>query len=297
LKEIMAFEAQRSPASLLTLPSELRNAIYTYLFDPAYSQTEACCTSSSCQQNAFTKAFSSTRRSSCAVETNNKRSTSALSILRTCKQMHREARLLALSQLPFHVHGDCASPDFFSVRSQRLPRDQLAAIRTLTLTARISHLRAMNEAWGGVPFGNPELRLDALVIVPFRADVTSESLREVASMSQSATLAYILGETLKGLRNVGFVEVRNHGCFDGATWEKLYCHLVYRLWKWGGPRCGIRMMSGTAEAGGVLGQAAEENRWFRAYLKDLGCGNEIGVESCRLGQFPVDQAVDPRTDM
>jgi hypothetical protein len=65
----------------------------------------------------------------------------------------------------------------------------------------------------------------------------------------------------------------------------------------GGPRCGIRMMSGTAEAGGVLGQAAEENRWFRAYLKDLGCGNEIGVESCRLGQFPVDQAVDPRTDM
>ncbi|KAF1823356.1 uncharacterized protein K489DRAFT_388183 [Dissoconium aciculare CBS 342.82] len=298
----MAFQDRRPPASFLSLPSELRNAIYTYLFDPAYSTTEADLSSPPSEPpNApSTEPSRPDLRPSCAVESNNQRSSHALRVLQTCKQMHHEARLLALTHLPFHVRGETALPETFSVRSARLPRDRLRAVRTLTLTARISHLRAMNEAWGGVPFGAPELRLDALVIVPSRPDVTDLPFREIADLSQSHTLAYVLGETLKGLRNVGYVEVRNHGCFDGAVWEKLYCGVVYRLWRWGGGKCGIRFASGRAEE---PGRAAEENRWFRAYLKDEKGdeGVEVGVEVCRLvgtsGQFPFDPSIDPRTDM
>lgn len=120
---------------------------------------------------------------------------------------------------------------------------------------------------------------------------------EVADLSQSHNLAYILAETLKGLRNVRVVEVRNQGCFNDVVWRILYRSLVYRIWRWGGERCGVRFE--------CSGDGAEDERdaWFRSYFQqqeqiqpsgigEVGGGNEVGAEVCRLagGEMP-----DPTT--
>ncbi|TKA30084.1 hypothetical protein B0A50_02803 [Salinomyces thailandicus] len=212
-----------------------------------------------------------------------------LAVLRTCKQIHAEAHLLALSLTPFHVSGDCSYPDLFDLRSRPLSPTKLAAIRHLTLTARISHLRALNEAWAGLPFGHPCLSLDTLTIVPRRPDCSMTAYAEVADLSQCHTLAYIFAETLKGLRNVKCVEVRNEGCFNAAVWRIVYRSLVYRLWKWGGDVCGARFEASGAGAGGE-----GKDGWFKVYLQQGQVwydpvqgdgdapGREVGQEVMRL---------------
>jgi len=198
-----------------------------------------------------------------------------------------------LSLTPFHISGDVSYPDLFDLRSRPLSPTKIGAIRHLTLTARISHLRAMNEAWANRPFGHPSLTLDTLIIVPKRPDCSISAYAEVADLSQCHTLAYIFTETFKGLRNVKMVEVRNQGCFNEVVWRIVYRSLVYRLWRWGGGKCGVRFESSPE------GQHEERDGWFRVHLGEEDeeqaerRGSEVGDEVFRLagGEMPESDTV------
>ena len=57
------------------------------------------------------------------------------------------------------------------------------------------------------------------------------------------------------------MEVRNEGCFNDVVWRIVYRSLLYRLWRWGGDRCGVRFeASQPGEAG------SEKDGWFKVYL-------------------------------
>ncbi|KAI5368392.1 hypothetical protein Slin15195_G035260 [Septoria linicola] len=261
----------QTAASLLTIPCELRNAIYMHIFEPELSDLKPDLPA---QQDALARSLQVPAESSCYIAN---RTASQLDVLRVCKQIHNEAHLLALSMTPFHVSGDATYPDLFDIRSRPLSPAKIGAIKHLTLTARISHLRPLNEAWAGLPFGHPSLSLDTLTIIPKRPEVDAGALAEIADLSQSHTLAYILGETLRGLRNVKCIEVINDKCFNEVVWRLFYRSLVYKLWRWGGYKCGIRFENGDRLPAGTT---VEANRWFRAYLADdeergFECGDEV----------------------
>ncbi|KXT04748.1 hypothetical protein AC578_9657 [Pseudocercospora eumusae] len=273
-------------ASFLTIPCELRNQIYMHIFEPTASDFYP---SLPLRPDAIATALKPETPKECLPKLYHAHRTSAqLALLRTCKQIQAEAQLLALSMTPFHVEGECTYPDLFDIRSRPLSASKIGAIRHITLTARISHLRALNEAWLGLPFGHPSLQLDTLLIIPKRPTNYVNSFAEIADLSQSHTLAYIFCETLKGLRNVQCVEIRNDGCFNEVVWRLFYRSLVYRLWRWGGGKCGVKFLSGEINPGGT---ELEENRWFRAYLNGREDeGNECGEEVVRLvgitGEMP-----------
>lgn len=262
-------------ASFLTIPTELRNAIYLYVFTPDPATDTP---TSNHPPDLLATALELQHQPK-----HEQRSPSQLHILRSCRQIHDEANQLALSLTAFHVQGETSYPDCFALRASNLRSTKLTALRHITLTSRISHLRAMNEAWQGVPFGCPELDLETLTIVPTRADCSNSSYREVADLSQSHTLAYIFAETLKGLRNVRVVQVRNQGCFNEVVWKLVYRSLVYRMWRWGGGRCGVRFQCSAEDDG-------SEEGWFRGWLRDDDVGCEVGEEVMRLvggsGEIP-----------
>lgn len=266
------------PASLLTIPCELRNTIYMHVFEPDLSDLDR--NLPACPDELAIALRLRDRGSYLAACYNANRAARKLRILQTCRQIHDEAGLLALSMTPFHVNGDCSYPDVFDLRSRPLSTAKISAIRHLTLSAKISNLRALNEAWDNHPFGHPSLQLETLTIVPNRPEVHAPAFVEIADLSQSHTLSYIFSETLKGLRNVAAIEVRNHNCFNEVVWKLFYRSLVYRMWRWGGGQCGVRFESGELRPGG---SEAKENQWFRAYLLDGDSrGFECGEEVCRL---------------
>ncbi|KAI7153467.1 hypothetical protein KC349_g8326 [Hortaea werneckii] len=295
-------------ATFLTLPRELRNTIYLHIFS---SSSDPKPPSISEQQPLLNNDDDDDDDE----ETNHppptgsqQPSTHHLSILLTCKQIHTEASLLALSQTPFHLPGTASDPETFIHLSTPLRQIQLQSLRHLTLTARINALRALNETWCSLPFGCPDLKLEKLTIVPLRPDCFARTAyAEVADLSQSHTLAYIFAETLKGLRNVRCFEVvrrKKPGSgggggvgFSAGVWRIVYRSLVYRMWKWGGDVCGARFEVGGEEDG------EEGEEWFRVYLQQgQGCcegaggvaddenvpGKEVGEEVMRLagGEMP-----------
>ena len=280
-----------SKASFLTLPSELRNAIYLYTFDPPKSADIPKAIAKPSRPLAVALQIDSLKdhreddNSAWSTQT-----TRTLRLLQTCKQVHREAHLLALSRQTFLLTGASAHPEQFAARIQPLTDAQVSSLRAITLTARISQLRALNEAWAGAPFGDTRLRLEKLVLRPTRPVVIDVPFREIADLSQCHTLAYVLGETLKGLRHVRCLEVQNRACFEEGVWRMFYRSLVYRLWRWGGGKCGIRFESGTTI--GVEHGEEQGMQWFRAYLQEGDEGNDVGVEVCRLigksGEYPLD---------
>ena len=216
-----------------------------------------------------------------------RRRSHTLSVLQTCRQIHTEAHLLALSLSNFDVAGPNSHPDYFTNLTSHLCLSKVNAIRHVTLTARVSQLRALNEAWHGLPFGCPNLFLDTLTIVPTKPDVHHSAYAEVADLSQSHTLAYIFAETFKRLRNVRVVEVRNRGWFNEVVWRLVYRALVYRMWRWGGDHCGVRFLC----CGDEVGVGDGQEQWFRIWPGDAeGEGWEVGEEVRRLvganGQMP-----------
>lgn len=276
---------QKASPALLTIPCELRNAIYMYIFDPDPSDHSRIVPT---RPNELAVALKLHDASSHLDDRDKLAAARKLRVLQTCRQIHNEANLLALSMTPFIVEGECSYPDVFDMRSCALSPPKLGAIRHIVLSARISQLRALNETWCGLPFGHPGLKLDSLVVIPSRPDCHNRAFAEIADLSQTHTLAYVFCETLKTLRKVSCVEIKNNGCFNEVVWRLFYRSLVYRLWRWGGSICGIKFESGELQSGG---SALKENQWFRAYLADNESrGTECGAEVCRLvgqtGEYP-----------
>ena len=274
----MSSTSTPTPPSLLSLPPELRNQIYSHVFDQPFSTTPHFPRTPDALAAALKLGDYNLPLSACSVLTTVYESPSVrLSPLLICKRIRAEAQLLALSSTPFHLSGESAYPDVFAQLVRPLSNAQIGSLRHLTLTARISHLRALNEAWANLPFGCPSLRLDTLVIVPRRADARCSAYAEVADLSQSHTLAYIFSETLKSLRNVRVIEVRNAGCFNQTIWELVYRNLVYRLWRWGGDDCGLRVEMHWHGGGGFRVWTGEGEGCER-----LEGGVDVGVEVRRL---------------
>jgi hypothetical protein len=270
--------------TLLTIPCELRNAIYHYIFapDPA---VKAVFTHSLDPLATQLQVFR-------PIEHRRRTSQNELQILRTCRQIHDEAHQLALSMTSFDVTGESAKPDCFAMGVSTLRDSKVSALRHLTLTARISHLRSMNEDWRGAPFGHAGLKLDTLTVVPTKADCSMSSYRHVADLSQVHTLAYILAESAKGLRNVKVLKVENRGCFNETVFKLVYRSLVYRLFRWAGRESGIRVSCNNEDV-------EDEAGWFHVLLKDdatlTGDGREVGVEIDRIlgrdGEMPNPELV------
>lgn len=271
--------SQQPPLTLLTLPPEIRNQIYAYLFVPPINEAiprapepasplaiALQLDSPPCSPIRETDSDSSARPPS------------PLDTLLTCRQIHREAQLLALSTSTFHLHSTSAEPEHFTLRTHPLSSAKLAALQHLTLTARITQLRALNETWNGLPFGSSNLRLETLTLVPRRPDATKSAWAEVAELDQCHTLAHVLAETLKTLRGVEEVRVVNAGCFGEGVWRLVYRHLVFKVWKWGGMNCGVRFECSGADEG--------DGGWFKAFLGkvdgDGRRGSDAGDEAYRL---------------
>lgn len=277
--------SKKEPITFLTLPPELRNTIYTHLFQDSPDSPIVLPPE---DLSPIAKQLQLDRSHFHHVSPQDQQSPDNLSFhlapLLTCRQIHHEAHLLALSSTRFSLPSTYALPDLFDLRSRTLSPTKLRALKHLTLTAKTSHLRALNEAWDSLPFGHPSLRLETLTIVPTRADARNSAYAEVADLSQSHTLAYVFAETLKGLRNVGVLTVVNEGCFNEVVWRLVYRSLVYRMYRWGGICCGVRFEC----------SEDEEKMWFRAFLEKGGAvgGREVGEEVCRLlgreGMDPFD---------
>ena len=245
----------------LTIPCELRNAIYHHVFapDPAVqSHTSQHRLDSLALQLQVVK----------PIEDRRKQALSDLRVLQTSRQIHDEAHQLALSMTSFDVTGECAKPECFASQCSMLRASKISALRDITVTSRISYLRSMNEDWNGYPFGHRELVLDTLKIVPTKANSTHTSYAEVADLSQVHTLAYILAETVKGLRNVRVLQVENRGCFKEVVFRLVYRSLVYRLFRWAGRHPGVRVRCSNEENDSTPG-------WLQVLMKeDPSCESE-----------------------
>ena len=280
--------------TFLTLPPEIRNAIYADVFvlpvndtiptvpathsplakglqlDPRQHPPQ--CSPSSSQSSSSSSNNNSTDSSN--QDKNNPPTTTAdrrpshLTTLLTCRQIHHEVHLLALSTSIFHLHSTSAQPETFASQCQPLTPPQLLALKHLTLTARVTQLRALNETWAGKPFGHAGLDLDTLTLVPQRPDAGSSAWAEVAELNQAHTLSHVLAETLKTLRGAREVRVLNMGCFKDEVWPLCYRHLVVKIWTWGGTNCGLRF-----EQGGE-----GEGAWFRTFIGHSGDGEGGGGE-------------------
>lgn len=288
----MTTTAANPPASLLTIPCELRNAVYSYVFctDPETNEPSPFSSESNDLVNALQLETPPSAHPPSASKQNSTRpsappSSNRLTLLLTCRQIHAEAHALALHHTPFHLYGDSAEPECFRSLAAPLlhsPRnhDKLSAIRHLSLTAKISHLRALNERWNGFPFGQTLLDLHTLTLVPQKPECHASAYAEVADLSQSHTLAYIVAESAKTLRQVRCLVVRNEGCFSEVVWRLVYRSLVYRIWRWAGPHAGLRF-----ECSGEL--EAEGREWLRVWIgegEDGECrdAREVGDEVARL---------------
>lgn len=273
------------PLTLLTLPPEIRNQVYAYIFVPPVNEPiprapDIASPLAIALQLDLPPCLPSQNHDSDGDNESDSqppRPPSALDTLLTCHQIHREAQLLAISTSTFHLHSISAEPEHFTLRTHPLTTAKVGALKHLTLTARITQLRALNETWNGRPFGNSSLRLETLTLVPRRPDATKSAWAEVAELDQCHTLAHVLAETFKTLGRVDEVKVLNGGCFGEGVWKLVYRHLVFKVWKWGGMNCGVRFeCSGADEVEG-------EGGWFRAFLGSEGDrGNDAGVEAYRL---------------
>lgn len=189
------------PASLLTLPSEIRSYILEYVFDDNFSHT------------GLTK-----RDERGNTTVNHSYSAAArLAPLLTCKRLYLEGRIPALKCTHFLLTNLYIN---VSERLSRLSDKQLEALRSIALVADSRHFRGM-RSWSDNAFGNSALRLDNLTIVLHQA--TRHYLFDF-----TADIAKLL-RRLQGVRRLVFV--RNNAYVKGAfkTWCNRLIGIIMKI--------------------------------------------------------------------
>lgn len=224
-------------SSLLALPAELRNQIYDLLF------IETCPYTCTANDTSTSPSLADFGKPSNLDETT---ATFVQPLLLACRQLHTETQLLHLQRTSFTVGGIYADPEAFArLCTANLSPPLAKQLRHITLVGRINRLRALNESWNGIPFGNPHLSLETLVLVPRRPAQYDRHYAEIADLDSAHTLSYTLSETLKNLHNVQRVVVRNEDdCFNAVVWKVIYRNLISRLLRWGGKLCSCRFREG-----------------------------------------------------
>lgn len=241
------------PVTFLTLPAEIRNVIYSHVFAP----TPTPCGFARHDPKKDVNMSSATSPYS---------PPASPSLGLVNRQISAETQLLHLTHTSFVLSSKSSDPDIFARKFANLcTAQQRTAIRSLTLRASIGQLRAMNERWDALPFGCADLRLETLTVVPVRPQ-TYAPHAEVADLSQVHTLAYLLGEAIKSLKNVETIVLVNQGCFTELLWRLLYRSLIFRMWKWAGEgltdcSLGFREVDGDSRFEIRLGNGAQDEQW------------------------------------
>lgn len=189
------------PASLLTLPSELRTFILEHVFDDNLS-------------HAGLK--KRTRSSSISVDHTYSAAT-LLSPLLACRQLYLDGNTPAFKRTHFLVTNLYID---IPERLSRLSNKQLNALRSITLVADSRHFRNM-RAWSDHAFNNTALHLDSLTMVLHQT--THHYLFDF-----TADVAKLL-RRLQGVRRI--VIVRNAAYVKGAfkTWCNRLIGIIMKI--------------------------------------------------------------------
>lgn len=106
--------------------------------------------------------------------------------------------------------------------------------------------------------------------MPRRPQNHEPQYAEIADLSQSHVLAHVLAETLKGLKQVKRVIVRNDDAsFNPGVWRLVHSQFVWKLWRWGGDGAGCLFRRD--ESGG--------DAWFEVRNSVDGARGEEGWSS------------------
>lgn len=189
------------PASLLTLPSELRTFILEHVFDDNLSHTGL---------------RERTENSSLIVDHTHSAAT-LLSPLLACRQLYLDGHIPAFNRTHFLVTNLYIDvPE----RLSRLSSKQLNALRSVTLVADSRHFRGM-RAWGDHAFNNAALSLASLTIVLHQT--THHYLFDF-----TADIAKLL-RRLQGVQRIVFV--RNQAYVKGAfkTWCNRLIGIIMKI--------------------------------------------------------------------
>lgn len=200
----MEAQAIRQPSvdgHLLALPAEIRIAILEYVFE----------------RNRDDVGFKDHGIAGGIVLDEDYNGKARLGPLLTCRQLYRDAGILALQRTTFTVTNL-----FYHIpeRLALLDREQIRAIRHVALIADARHFRNL-PSWGVHPFGLADLRLDTLTIALHRSSACHYLFDFTADLVK-------LLRHLGGVRRLVFV--RNRALVKGSfkTW---YNRLVGLLMK------------------------------------------------------------------
>lgn len=143
-----------------------------------------------------------------------------LQCLRTCKQIHMDAGLLA-----FHRTAFVTTNLFINIpdRLAQLPTEHLEALRSITFVADARRFRKLHvHHWKTSPFGIPALDLDTLTVVLHRSSAYHYLFDFTANIVQ-------LLRNLQGIRR--FVFVKNEAFVKGSfkTWYNRLVGLMLKV--------------------------------------------------------------------
>lgn len=189
------------PASLLTLPSELRSYILDYVFDDNFSR----------------KGLQKRTGSPSILVDHTYSAAALLAPLLTCRQLYLDGHIPAFKRTHFLVTNLYID---IPERLSRLSNKQLNALRSIALVADSRHFRGM-RAWGSHAFNHAALHLDSLTIVLHQT--THHYLFDF-----TADIAKLL-RRLQGVRRVSFV--RNGAYVKGAfkTWCNRLIGIIMKI--------------------------------------------------------------------
>ena len=189
------------PASLFTLPSEIRSYILEYAFDDNLSHT----------------GLRKSNGNSSIMMDHMYNASSLLAPLLTCRHLYLDGHIPAFQRTHFLVTNLYID---IPERLSRLSNKQLTALRSITLVADSRHFRNM-RAWDDHAFSNSVLHLDSLTIV--LNQTTHHYLFDF-----TADIAKLL-RRLQGVRRMVFV--RNRAYVKGAfkTWCNRLIGIIMKI--------------------------------------------------------------------
>jgi hypothetical protein len=189
------------PASLLTLPSEIRSCILEYVFDDNLSHT----------------GLHNSLGNSHIVIHHLYSAPLLLAPLLACRQLYLDGHIPAFKRTHFLVTNLYID---IPERLARLSNKQLSALRSISLVADGRHFRGM-RAWGSHAFNNEALHLDNLTIV-----LHQTTLHYLFDFT--ADIAKLL-RRLQGVRRITFV--RNQAYVKGAfkTWCNRLIGIIMKI--------------------------------------------------------------------
>lgn len=201
LRQVLLYSFSMASRNLLSLPAEIRNAIFEHTFRYADAGLRTKCNGTVVLDEDY-----SVRQK--------------LRCLLACRQLNNDASLLAFHQVHFVVTNLFINiPERLSL----LQPSRLEALRSLAFIADARHFTKMHvHHWKSYPFGMPELTLDTLTVILHRSSAWHYLFDYTANIVQ-------LLRQLQGVRRLVFV--RNQAFVKGSfkTWYNRLVGLILKV--------------------------------------------------------------------